>query len=578
LSSTTVTRRANTTTNRCLGRECQTSGMAESNVTWEAPGPGQWAIDRSHYPGGVTPLSQHVIRAGFDSGLARMAVELGAPIATIRVRFVNGFFYTRTIGLVGGDKAPAKLPPRFVLKAASRLHPEFRRRRATARASLASPPGPAIVRRWNTEIKPDIVAKNRAFASFNFKAATDDALAAHTAALLKHLEEMCEMHFWLHGYDLGPIARYIGFTKANDIATGTAVTALAGASPSTTEPKHQLFAIRNALGGRTPASLDQLRSQSPEAAALLDVYLADRHAYLTTRYDIDGLTLGEMPETILSSIVAAQAPVDDDGSAATATVRALVPAAKHAEFDGFLADAREVMDMRDDNGPTLIEWPVGIMRLTLLEVGRRLVANGRAERAEHALELEPAELSASLLGAGGGPGAAVLAERRRVRLALARLNPPLTLGPPEPPPPVGVLPEPLETLVQTIATAMAEMGMAGAANTNPLAGVGVGSASYRGRVRRSDSPEEAFELLEPGDVLVVRSTSPAFNSILAIAGAVVTADGGAMSHAAVLARELGIAGVIGASGALDLPDGAIVEVDPVAGVVRIISEPVSAIG
>jgi rifampicin phosphotransferase len=552
--------------------------MADSNVTWEAPGPGQWAIDRSHYPGGVTPLSQHVIRAGFDTGLARMAVDLGAPIATIRARFVNGFFYTRTIGLVGGDKAPAKLPPRVVLKLASRLHPEFRRRRATARTTITSPPGPAIVRRWNTEIKPDIVGKNRAFASFELASATDTALLAHTVELLRHLETMCEMHFWLHGYDLGPIARYIGFTKSNGIATGTAVTALAGASPSTTEPKHQLFAIRNALAGHVPSSLDQLRSQSPEAGALLDAYLADRHAYLTTRYDIDGLTLGEMPETILASIINAQPPVDDDGAAATATVRALVPAERRTEFDQLLADAREVMDMRDDNGPTTIEWPVGIMRLRLLEIGRRLVANGRAERAEHALELEPTELSPALLSAAGGPGSAVLAERRRVRLAVARLDPPRTLGPPEPPPPVGVLPEPLETLVQTIATAMAEMGMAGAANTNPLAGVGVGNTTYRGRVRRSDSPEEAFELLEPGDVLVVRSTSPAFNSVLAIAGAVITADGGAMSHAAVLARELGIAGVIGASGALDLPDGAIVEVDPVAGVVRIISEPVAAIG
>jgi phosphohistidine swiveling domain-containing protein len=49
---------------------------------------------------------------------------------------------------------------------------------------------------------------------------------------------------------------------------------------------------------------------------------------------------------------------------------------------------------------------------------------------------------------------------------------------------------------------------------------------------------------------------------------VVTVDGGAMSHAAVLARELGIPAVIGASGALSITDGAMVEVDPLAGAVR----------
>ena len=47
-------------------------------------------------------------------------------------------------------------------------------------------------------------------------------------------------------------------------------------------------------------------------------------------------------------------------------------------------------------------------------------------------------------------------------------------------------------------------------------------------------------------MLVVRATSPAFNAVLAIAGAVVTAEGGPLSHAAVLARELGIPAVVGA--------------------------------
>jgi len=44
-----------------------------------------------------------------------------------------------------------------------------------------------------------------------------------------------------------------------------------------------------------------------------------------------------------------------------------------------------------------------------------------------------------------------------------------------------------------------------------------------------------------------------------------------MSHAAVLARELGIPAVVGARRALfDIPDGATVEVDPVAGEVRLV--------
>jgi rifampicin phosphotransferase len=545
--------------------------MMNAEVIWKAPGPGQWALDRSHYPGGTTPLSQSIIQQGFGAGLARMARELGAPIATIEARFVNGFFYTRTVPLVGGNKPPRPNPPRIVLKIASRLHPEFRRRAKTAQLNLDTPPGPAVVRRWQNEIKPEVIAKNRVFASFNLTDASDDALIAHCQSLLHHIESMCELHFWLHGYDLGAIARYITFTKSQGIATSVAVSALAGASPSTVLPKHELWAIRQALGGRTPASLSEVAAVSPEAGRLLDAYLADRAALLVTRYDFDGLTLGEMPETILSSIVNATEPVEDDGSVASAAVRRLVPAAAQHEFDRLLVDAREVMDMRDDNGPTVLEWPAGVFRLALLEVGRRLVARGAAQRAEHAIELAPGEITPALFNPATSPGAAALADRRTKRLALARLDPPLTIGPTEPEPPVGVLPGPLESIVNMISTAMIEMGMTGAVGADPLAGAGIGSAVYRGTVRRADTPEEAFELLEPGDVLVVRSTSPAFNAILSIAGAVVTADGGAMSHAAVLARELGIAAVVGASGALDLPDGATVDVDPIAGVVRIVS-------
>jgi pyruvate,water dikinase len=77
--------------------------------------------------------------------------------------------------------------------------------------------------------------------------------------------------------------------------------------------------------------------------------------------------------------------------------------------------------------------------------------------------------------------------------------------------------------------------------------------------------------MNPGDVLVVRFTTPAYNTVLMIAGAVVTTEGALLSHAAVMARELGIPAVIGAVGALEeIPNGAEVEVDPVAGTVQVL--------
>ena len=83
--------------------------------------------------------------------------------------------------------------------------------------------------------------------------------------------------------------------------------------------------------------------------------------------------------------------------------------------------------------------------------------------------------------------------------------------------------------------------------------------------------DDALDRVEPGDVIVARLTVPTFNSVLAIAGAVVTENGGLLCHTAVIARELGIPAVVGVADALTaIPDGATVTVDPVAGTVTLI--------
>jgi pyruvate,water dikinase len=105
-----------------------------------------------------------------------------------------------------------------------------------------------------------------------------------------------------------------------------------------------------------------------------------------------------------------------------------------------------------------------------------------------------------------------------------------------------------------------------------VSGLGVGQEPYVGRARVAERAEDALAVVEPGDVLVVPFTTPAYNAVLAVCGAVVTEEGGALAHAAVLARELGLPAVVGAAGALGtIPDGAQVEVDPGAGTVRLVS-------
>ena len=540
------------------------------DLAFDAPGPGAWSLDRSHFPGGTTPIVQWLMREAMPAGMERVFAEIGAPIRRIDSEFVHGFNYTRVRPLIGGDRTVTRLPPVSVLKLVSRLHPELRRRARRARALLRDKPFHDVVQRWNDEIRPRLRSENRAFQDVDLAGLSDADLELHVGRLLDHCRAQLELHFWLHGHDLGPIARLLHESERWGLDPKQVTAALAGASPSTVRPAILLARLRD-LVERSDVevrSLDDVRVCSPEAAVLLDEYLADRGCVLATGYDITAFTLGELPGTVLTSIRHAAPLPADDAPAIADRLRDHVPAEERATFAEYLADARAVMDMRDDNGPLTAEWPLGLLRLALLEAGRRLVAGGRLLDVEHALELTPDE--ARTLWSGALPPADAIARRAEERLAQAELDPPLTLGPVEPEPPVDVLPEPLPALVGMVQTAMRHMGMDGRSGTDPLAGVGVGTERYVGTVRTAASADEAIEKLEPGDVLVVRATSPAFNVVLAIAGAVVTANGGALSHAAVLARELGIPAVVGASGALTIPDGSTVEVDPVAGRVAVV--------
>jgi rifampicin phosphotransferase len=539
-------------------------------TAFEAPGPGRWELDRSHSLGGVTPIGRWLLSAAPDAAYRRLFAEFGVPAETLQLEFVHGFIYTRLRPLIGADKPASKPPPALVLKVLSRLHPEMRRRDKAAARTLAERPWRRVVADWHDHIRPLVETQNLAFQDFDVAAADDEALADHLQELLAHCRENIERHHYLHGFDMGPLGFFIHDCRGWGITAEEAVPALVGASPSTSAPAEALARIRTAVqaAGASPTSLEEIRATSADGAEALDSYLRYRGWVIFSRYDLDGLTLAENPEVLLSTVLHGRATGHrPDPAVAAEALRARVPVAERDRFDDLLADARHAMDLRDDNGPTTVEWPMGLLRRGLLEAGRRMAATGRLEAAEHTLELSCEEVD-DLVRHGRGPSADELvarAERRRWEMTL---EPPLHLGPPEAEPPLDALPRNLALMVRVVQSLLDELGVTSAdgAPVDPLAGVGVGVAPYRGRARVALSPEDAIATLEPGDVLVTRTTSPAFNLVLTLVGGLVTSEGGPMSHAAVLARELGFAAVVGAPGALEaIPDGSLVEVDPQSG-------------
>ena len=104
-----------------------------------------------------------------------------------------------------------------------------------------------------------------------------------------------------------------------------------------------------------------------------------------------------------------------------------------------------------------------------------------------------------------------------------------------------------------------------------LTGIGIGTEPYAGTARVVHDAAEALVAMEPGDVIVAPYTAPTYNAVLAMAGAIVTEQGGLLCHAAVIARELGLPAVIGAKDAMEIPMARPVEVDPSTGRVRVLS-------
>ncbi|MCH9719241.1 MAG: hypothetical protein K0U60_05165 [Actinomycetia bacterium] len=80
-----------------------------------------------------------------------------------------------------------------------------------------------------------------------------------------------------------------------------------------------------------------------------------------------------------------------------------------------------------------------------------------------------------------------------------------------------------------------------------IRGWGASPGQYRGRVAVRSDPHEG---IATGDVLVTTNTDASWSPIFLKAGAIIVERGGPLSHAAIVARELGIPAVLNATGAV----------------------------
>ena len=109
-----------------------------------------------------------------------------------------------------------------------------------------------------------------------------------------------------------------------------------------------------------------------------------------------------------------------------------------------------------------------------------------------------------------------------------------------------------------------------AADRHQLSGIGVSGGTVEGTARVLHTPD--FEHVVPNEILVAPTTDPSWASIMFISRGLVVDVGGALSHAAVVARELGIPCVVNTrTGTSDIRTGDVLRIDGTTGTVDILS-------
>ncbi|HZD23895.1 MAG TPA: PEP-utilizing enzyme [Acidimicrobiia bacterium] len=564
-----------------------TIGGDADQLVWEPPGPGTWSRDPSKQSRPATGFFKALVPRTLNDVFGEVGPRYGLLIDGFHVVDVNGWLYVRPSPFGAPDKAGPP-PPRWVMRILLLIHPGLRARRKAAARALAGRFWLQDGREWLDGGRDVFVARLRELTTQDLRRLSREELRLHFAAVTDLLRRGNRIHF---RDALGHYLSIGDFTRQASAWTGVGsdevVNVLAGSSPFSLAPLEHLDRIAGAMDATPEARrrfldeglaaedrLTALRSASPEAAAALDEYLVEHGHRSVIGFDFDEKSIAEMPEALVASIAArinqplAAQPENSDW------LRPRVPEEHLATYDALKAEAEVLYGVRE-NDAEVFEWAVGLVRRALVVVGELLVEEGALLRPDHLFDATPEEVDTLLRRAAEAPSANELAERHRRRLH-APTDPPLILGEAQDPPSFEWLPGALGRINNAIMLGMSFDGGLGAdaERRNPaaaieLAGVAASRGVYQGKARVVTTPTDLGRLVQ-GDVLVARMTTPAYNLVLPLLGAVVTDTGGVLSHAAIVAREYQMPAVVATGTATaSIPDGSVITVDGDRGVVTI---------
>jgi rifampicin phosphotransferase len=543
------------------------------------------------YPNVITPLCGSIVTGPIRAGQARAFTEIGAvapgdldePGCAVLTGCFGGYLYANlSIGRLMGARAPGMAPEdvdlqMFGTSAAPpyRRQPGDRNARATARLAglmVRTLRGPSFdwlsverraIEAWLAARPPVAMATEPELL------ATVDEGAALLASLMRSL---------LLSSSYGGIAAAVVERLAAGADSGARARSAAGVGGvESAGPAVELWRLAQVVAG-DPA-LGALFDGGPGIAARLDAAGDEATAFRTgfqrflerygargpDEYELASDTWGTRPEIPLAAVERLRGTGGTDPAVVqerlaeerrmameqvvSAVARPLRPVVRRAmRTVGEGAAARELAK------GTIIAALFG-MRLALFELVRRAQARGGPAERRDCFLVTRDELPPFVTGPAAFED--TIAERAEQRDLLQSRTPPFVFE--------GEIPDP-SSWPRRDASYTTGSGGTG----QRWQGIGVSPGVARGAVRVVRNPSDP-SALEPGDVLVAPITDPAWTPLFLVASAVVVEVGANMSHAAIVARELGIPAVVSVAGAAELvAEGTLVEVDGTAGSVAVL--------
>ena len=524
---------------------------------------GFWVWDKMHGPRPLTPYSQDLFIGDISIGFTRGMVEFDSPVG-IQQMSVNSYVYMAIVPVpLEGETFEER-----VAKHEQVLHQTL----------------PELGNLWADQWLPSIIpgleaAKSRDYTSL------DDAALIQTMSSMR--EEFLD-RYTIHGkinFVMMSASMYADFYNESispDDPTEPYET-LQGFATRSLDAGHGLWELSRRIRENPTVNSVFNESESHEIMSQLEqtsdgqAFLADFRSYLDEfgwragAFEFADPTWREDP-TIPLNTLQGYIQLDDSGdplikfNESVARRDELLAAARNrlagdpaalGKFNGLYDMARHYLPLTENHNYYIDQIGNSIMRLPVLEIGRRLFERGAIESVEDIFMLYINEQEPAL---GGQDFKSKIAERKADHAKWSKVIPVPTIG--TPPEPSGA---PMEAAFAKMFGTPPEPSQ----DPNVIQGIGASPGVVQGTAKVVRTLSEASKL-QPGDIMVCEMTMPPWTPLFSIASAVVADTGGVLSHCAIVSREYRMPCVVGTlMGTAVIQDGMTLTVDGSTGVVRI---------